>query len=262
MSAFAVEIGGIPIRLLNNDEQFLGSLQRRFAGFLRPSEEGQPFLKISLHSPARVSNDDIAVSECQGSWHIRRGDFRATWNPQEQKGEVLQNASPYALDTTLRIIHSIFLSERGGFLVHASSAIRNGNAFFFAGVSGAGKTTLTRLAPPGVTILTDEISYIRRYSHEYRAFGTPFAGEFGKPGTNTSAPVKAWFFLVQGSENRLEPIADSAGAVRLLMRNILFFAQETQAAAGVFNNACDFVARVPGYRMIFKPEMEAWDLIR
>jgi hypothetical protein len=45
--------------------------------------------------------------------------------------------------------------------VHAASAVRNGRAFVFAGISGTGKTTISRLAPPDVTLLTDEISYVR-----------------------------------------------------------------------------------------------------
>ncbi len=72
-----------------------------------------------------------------------------------------QNANPYSLDSVLRIVHSLILAERGGFLLHAASAICDGRACLFSGVSGAGKTTMTRLAPPDVTLLTDEISYVR-----------------------------------------------------------------------------------------------------
>src|SRR4029077_15516862 len=96
---------------------------------------------------------------------------------------------------------------QGGFLLHSASAIRNGKAFLFAGVSGAGKTTISRLAPPGVALLSDEISYVRRQDHGYTAFGTPFTGELAKLGENTSAPVAALYLLAQGSENRIDPVA-------------------------------------------------------
>src|SRR5207237_41753 len=112
---------------------------------------------------------------------------------------------------------------------------------------GAGKTTLARMAPPDVTVLTDEISYIRKQGTEYLAYGTPFAGELGRPGENASAPLAAWFMLVQGDENRLEPIGDQAEAVRSLMRNVLFFAEESEWTARIFHGICDFAARVPGY---------------
>jgi hypothetical protein len=92
---------------------------------------------------------------------MERGDFRAEWDPQCHRGWVRQRPSPYAIDGVLRILHSLILAREGGFLVHAASAVRNGRAFVFAGVSGTGKTTLARLAPPDVTLLTDEISYVR-----------------------------------------------------------------------------------------------------
>jgi hypothetical protein len=92
---------------------------------------------------------------------MERGDFRAEWDPQCHRGWVRQSANPYAIDGVLRILHSLILAREGGFLVHAASAVRNGRAFLFAGVSGAGKTTISRLAPPDVVLLTDEISYVR-----------------------------------------------------------------------------------------------------
>jgi len=52
--------------------------------------------------------------------------------------------------------------------------ISDGQAFLFSGVSGAGKTTMTRLAPPDVTLLTDEISYLRPNAGGYAAFRHAF----------------------------------------------------------------------------------------
>ena len=73
--------------------------------------------------------------------------------------------------------------------------------FLFAGVSGAGKTTISRLAPADVTLLTDEISYLRRNGEGYVAYGTPFAGELAKVGENIRAPLAALYLLAQGPEN-------------------------------------------------------------
>src|SRR5208337_3527181 len=116
----------------------------------------------------------------------------------------------------LRITHSLLLAMEGGFQVHASSAIRNHRAFLFAGVSGAGKTTTVRLAPPDAVILTDEISYVRRTKNGYCAYGTPFAGELARPGANASAPVRRLCLLKQAPHNRLRPVSRTA-AIRALM---------------------------------------------
>ena len=39
----------------------------------------------------------------------------------------------------MRIVHSLIVAERGGFLLHAASAICEGHAYLFSGVSGAAK---------------------------------------------------------------------------------------------------------------------------
>ena len=120
-------------------------------------------LEVELLPPGIMSEAEEARVRLEGGrWVIERGDFRAEWDLGCGRGRVRQSANPYSIDAVLRILHSLILARQGGFLVHAASAIRNGRAFLFAGVSGAGKTTISRLAPPDVALLTDEISYVRR----------------------------------------------------------------------------------------------------
>ena len=134
-----------------------------------------------------------------GRWRLERGDFRAEWDPAARQGRIRQSANPYSIDTVLRIVHTLVLAREGGFLLHAASAVRNGRAFVFAGASGAGKTTLARLAPADADLLSDEISYVRRETGGYYAYGTPFAGELARAGENLRAPLESVYLLAQGS---------------------------------------------------------------
>jgi len=255
-----VEIGGVPIALSTSDEGFLDLLRQRYDGFLsssRPEFE----LEFVLTDTDPVSDDDVRVLRSGEEWLIERGDFHARWDPRTGQGRVRQNANPYSLDSVLRILHSLILAERGGFLLHAASAICEGRAYLFSGVSGAGKTTMTRLAPADITLLTDEISYLRPSGDGYSAFGTPFAGELARSGENRSAPVSALFFLEKGAENRVDELT-SAEAVRRLMRNILFFAEDHGLVEKLLATACDFVNRVPIRRLTFYPDARVWDLVR
>ncbi len=256
-----VEIGGLPIRLRADDSNFIDQAKKRYAGFISPRTEARFEFDVELASPGNIPIDeDASVEWDSGRWLLQRGDFRAEWNPTSARGVIRQTANPYSLDSVLRIVHTLLLAREGGFLLHASSAIRNGRAFLFSGVSGAGKTTMARLAPPDARLLTDEISYITRNAKGYQAFGTPFAGDLGRAGENVQAPVEVLYLLAQGPENSIESLG-TAEAVRRLLENILFFAKDPELVQQVFQSACEFVARVPVRQLTFVPDARVWELI-
>ena len=264
-----IEIGGIPIRVNTTDADFRNMLQNRYAGFVGSSEHAAVEFDVDLFTPGFVDPDaDVRVTQHAGKWALERGDFRAEWEPARRTGTIRQSANPYSIDAVLRIVHTLVLAQEGGFLMHAASAIRNGKAFLFAGVSGAGKTTISRLAPSDATLLTDEISYVRKDGRKdvkkqnlsYVAFGTPFTGELAKLGENVSAPISAFYLLAQGPENRIDPVAPGQ-AVRELLANVLFFAEDQELVQRSFHAACEFVSRVPVSRLTFVPDARVWEMI-
>ena len=257
-----IEIGGVPVRVNTSDADFLKLLQARYAGFLSSERSAAFDLDVDL-LPTGFSEPEagVRVTHRSGRWLLQRGDFRAEWEPSARRGNIRQTANPYSIDAVLRIVHTVLLANQGGFLLHSASAIRSGKAFLFAGVSGAGKTTISRLAPPDATLLTDEISYVRKQHDEsYVAYGTPFTGELAKLGENTSAPVEVLYLLAQGPENRIQPVA-VADAGRELLANMLFFAEDPEFVHRAFQAACDFVQRVPVRRLTFVPDARVWEMI-
>lgn len=265
-----IEIGGMGVRLRTDDPSFVCLLERRYAGFVGRPERAEYQFDVDLTAPTGISPDEDARVErgADGIWSLARGDFRAEWDSKLGSGTIRQAANPYSIDAVLRIVHSLVLARQGGFLLHAASAVRNGRAFLFSGRSGAGKTTISRLAPPDATLLTDEISYVRKTEGAstgsgaaYTAFGTPFTGELAKLGENVKAPIAALYLLAQGPENRIEAVSEME-ASRALLGNILFFAKDPELVAMVFQSACDFVARVPVSRLTFRPEASVWEMLR
>lgn len=278
-----VRIGGVGIALRTSSLPFAEMVQDRYPGFMAPDTVPKFSFDVEVmdqaenriyapSSPRLVPDaqdggvdDDLEVFCESGIWQIRRPDFAAHWDPRTARGQIRQTVNPYSLDSILRILHSLILAGRGEFLVHAASAIRNGRAFLFSGVSGAGKTTISRLAPPDATLLTDEISYVRKDEMHggvasYRAHGTPFAGELARLGENCSAPLHTLYMLTQGPENRIDDIHPVV-ATQMLLRNILFFARDAELVQCVFEAACRFVERVPVRRLTFRPDAEVWDWI-
>jgi hypothetical protein len=259
--SLTIEIGGIPVRVYTTDPAFLSLLHDRYAGFVGSAENYEIEFDVEITSPGFADpNAPVRVTQERGRWSLERGDFRAQWEPVSRRGWIRQTANPYSIDAVLRIVHTLVLARQGGFLLHSASAIRNGKAFLFAGVSEAGKTTISRLAPSDVTLLTDEISYVRRQGDGYAAFGTPFTGELAKLGENVSASVTALYLLAKGPQNRIDPVPQ-AEAARSLLANLLFFAKDDELVQATFHSAFEFVSRVPVSRLTFVPDARVWELI-
>jgi hypothetical protein len=260
-SSVVVEVGGLPIRLRCDNPAFIRLLNERYVGYVSSSDEASFDFDIELAPLGTKSSDaDLTVKWDSGRWLMERGDFRAEWNPSTARGRIAQTVNPYSLDSVLRIVHTLLLARKGGFLIHASSAIRNGRAFLFSGISGAGKTTMARLAPPDAALLTDEISYVIPQEGKYFAVGTPFFGELARVGENLRARIECVYLLAQGRENKIESIT-GAEAVRGLLGNVLFFARDPEFVKLVFDAAFDFVSRVPVRRLTFVPDARVWELI-
>ncbi|HKV82729.1 MAG TPA: hypothetical protein VJP02_31570 [Candidatus Sulfotelmatobacter sp.] len=258
----SIAIGGMTIALHTHDPSFRSLIEKRYTGFAGSLQAPDFEFDVDLYETSEPipSDHGLRVKIEKGEWLLQRGDFRARWNPADHYGYIRQTSNPYAFDSLLRVVHTLILARQGGFLIHAASAIRGEKAFVFTGVSGAGKTTMCRLAPPDATLLTDEISYVRREGNRYLAWGTPFAGELARLGENQSARLSGVFLLEKGLENRIEEV-HPAEAVQRLMRNILFFAEDPDSVELVFQSACEFASLVPIRRLIFVPDSRVWNLI-
>lgn len=259
--SLVIEVGRVPIRVNTSDPDFFHMLEDRYAGFMSCSAASAIEFDVEI-VPSETGNTsaDLKVTQQNGRWKLTRGDFHAEWEPASGRGWIRQSAKPHSIDSVLRIVHTLVLARQDGFLLHAASGIRNGKAFLFAGVSGAGKTTISRLAPPDVVLLSDEISYVRKQGDGYMAFGTPFTGELAKVGENVSAPVECLYLLAKGPENRVEPILPGEAA-RSLLANMLFFAEEEESVRSAFYSAFEFVTRVPVSQLMFVPDSRVWELI-
>jgi hypothetical protein len=256
--SLVVEVSNLPIRLWCADPRFARLIEERYSGFLSSSSDVIGELTIELTVPGvKCRHEDVRVTWGTGEWLIERADFQARWNPSTARGCIQQAASIYSLDSVLRIVNTLALARKGGFLLHASSAIRNGHAFLFSGASGVGKTTIVKFAPPDASVLSDDISCAIYRRGCFNAIGTPFHSERGLPGENLGAPIKTLYLLAKGPKNKVEPIKNAA-AVRGLLENILFFVSDPELVKLVFDAACEFVNRVPVHRLTFVPGTLVW----
>lgn len=103
----------------------------------------------------------------------RRADVYYGPRQLNAAGEVVSPLS-YPLDQLLMMY---LLAETGGVLLHAAGGIRNGGEVF-AGPSGAGKTTMTRmLLAEGFEMFSDDRIIVRPRGESLLLFGTPWPGD-------------------------------------------------------------------------------------
>jgi hypothetical protein len=240
-------IGSLALRLSSRDSSLLTAASRRYQGF--HEAQRNPFSIRVDREPAETNGP-----------HAFACDFEGARVVADLSGAHFSGVRhEYALDSLLRMFLSWALLPQDGFLLHAASVIRNGKAFVFAGRSGAGKSTVASLSPPG-SALTDEISLVKRVDGEWRAFGTPFWGEFRADGANISAPLGGIFRLMQSPENRIEPLRP-AELLRSLLPCVLFFSSVLGDHHRLLQILAGASCEVPGYNLQFQRNRSFWEVL-
>ena len=78
-----LEIGGMPILLNMQDPSFRQMLALRYAGFVGSPVPPKFEFDIELIAPpANGPDEDVRVQISDDVWRLRRGDFRAHWDPR------------------------------------------------------------------------------------------------------------------------------------------------------------------------------------
>ena len=166
----------------------------------------------------------------------------------------------YSLDSLIRILLSKLLLSRSGFLLHAATVMRDGRAHVFTGQSGAGKSTVASLSPVG-SVLTDEISLLRKFDNAWQAFGTPFWGEFHAGDLNERAPIAGIYSLIQAKEDRVERLS-TRDALRALLPNILFFSSKQEDNAQLLRILMEALEAIPVYQLYFRRHAGFWEVLK
>lgn len=170
----------------------------------------------------------------------------------------LRNPFHYPVDQLL----VMYLLGARGVMIHAAGLDAGGRGVACAGVSGAGKTTFTRLAMQrlGWRPLTDErVIVAQDAAGGLRLHGTPWHGE-GPWADNRALGLRALVFLEQGPVNEVHPLEASASLPRLLRTVSLPWFDPLYLDDGL--QACERLVRdVPGLRLVFRAETQAADVL-
>jgi hypothetical protein len=149
------------------------------------------------------------------------------------------------------------------YLVHGCGIVAGKQCYLFTGPSGAGKTTVAKLAQ-GRKVLNDEAVLIGRNKEGLYVSGTPFEG--GQPEKfNTSAGLSAIFFLKHDTQVSVRKLNKSDAYIRLLSQifttSPLFETSGDECFKKRANLSADMATRVPAYELAFRPDTSFWQVI-
>ena len=231
--------------------------------YVSESVSPRPFITLYLDiaPPGTVS--------LQGSF-ISRDDFSFVIDRRNNAvlGKVL--ASPYSIDSLVRVVYSIMCVENSGLLLHSSGVAVGERAFLFAGKTGAGKSTVIKklagLKNTGqeIKFLSDEILLVEK-NHDggFSSFATPFWGELN-PADFTyhhhgGYKIRRMFFLRKSSRTFVRKMSPDE-FIKNLLQNALFFSKDVSSAGKILCIADGLSKNIDACELFFRKDFSAEEL--
>ena len=135
-------------------------------------------------------------------------------------------------------------------MIHASGVYYGGNGYIFSGISGKGKTTLSRLWDNvGAQVIHDDRLIIRNTDGLYRMFNTPVYKNDGPK----ESPIDKIFFIDHGAENEMNPVKE-ASAVSYVVANSIQHNYSPDMIARFLGSVSMMCSKVPVATLSFKPD--------
>jgi hypothetical protein len=166
----------------------------------------------------------------------------------------------FALKHALMNLYSVFIVHHGwGLLVHSSCVEQDGRAWLFAGVSGAGKSTVARLSAPR-PILSDEATVVKVEQGRVTVFDSPFRSELETPAVYGGFPLGGIQLLRQAVYNQRTPIRKADGVLQLLGK-VFYWSYRKDETAKLFALCRELVNALPIFELHFQKNDTFWEEI-
>ncbi|MBI4722030.1 MAG: hypothetical protein HY769_03380 [Candidatus Stahlbacteria bacterium] len=249
MTEIRIEIAGICCLIKTPDKGIADMIRDNYFSFLSTNvPELDILLQTNNHTPV-LKNIEVTLHYDDNTVFITRADLSGSINLSNWTAEVTVSKQSHSFDSFLRVLFSLALAERMGFLIHSTGFVKNDKGYIFAGPKFSGKTTIAGLVLGGDTfpanpypdksgeninknnsfaricsqniLLSDEIIAVRKQGDIFYLFGTPFQGSMRDSAQNGSSELSNIFLFGE----KLAPVRNltPSDAVYKLLPNVLFF---------------------------------------
>ena len=166
-----------------------------------------------------------------------------------------------AFENFLRILVAYAALDLGGGLFHSAAVVEGDSAWLFVGHSGAGKSTVSRLAlDSGRGVLSDDLNPVLPNARGgLDVLGSPFLGDEGAR-TPTRHKLKAIYRLEQGPKDGVRAMGQ-AETLASLMASSPYINRDPHRTETLCKNLAALSGRVPQRVLTFRREGTFWPLL-
>ncbi len=276
-----ISLSGLSVRLEGLESDADAFVARRFARYLVGEssanvdlllrfgrDDGAPFL--DPHSSRERSREYLMRhAVCGDHLFHASGTLCARLDLATGVGRVLvrprrgvlefEDPVPMAIENLLRSCLAWIVLTKGGFMLHAASAVREGRAYLFFGNSGSGKSTLAAIC--GEPVISDDLTMVLPSLEGYEAIGSPFRGTYTACDDLTQRyPVVALYRLVKDDRVSLETRPRSA-AFADFIANLPFVVGELAHRPEGWSQIESAFDRLRVYYLHFRKDPSFWAVI-
>ncbi len=258
-----LSIAGLPLTLIDEAPIHDWLLERCHQYHAKKGVMATPSwtLTIARNEQFKIGQEQLIyqLGDEPGSFFIHAYDFKAYRNACHES--ITVEAHPdAAIIGIVRWLMALLLVENGGLLVHSASFAHRGSGVLCPGVSGAGKSTMSKLVREQCYLFSDETAAVRFLGDVPMLYSTPFCGELGLVSGPVEAPLETILLLKHADHYATEP-ARLIEAVSTLVGCTFMPLREGPWMQGVMRLSEKLARRVPAHYLYFKPEPEVWSTI-